>query len=165
MPIIIILLLQLLLINLNIMNDADVGTTITEEVTTEETTEDTTEETTVSTDVPLVGNNYDLIIDGDGLNMKFEEDRMLTIGEFMEAFEGDYEITEEFLYVNVVSTYYNETVKLELTYDDLTLDVISGTVNNYELVVEDSNVTEEELAEYNEQFMGLPYTLELTSGQ
>lgn len=165
MPIIIILLLQLLLINLNIMNDADVGTTITEEVTTDETTEDTTEETTVSTDVPLVGNNYDLIIDGDGLNMKFEEDRTLTIGEFMEAFEGDYEITEEFLYVNVVSTYYNETVKLELTYDDLTLDVISGTVNNYELVVEDSNVTDEELAEYNEQFMGLPYTLELTSGQ
>lgn len=156
MSIIIILLLQLLLINLNIMNDADAGTTVTEEVTTEETT--------VSTDAPLVGNNYDLIIDGDGLNMRFEEDGTLTIGEFMEAFEGDYEITEEFLYVNIVSTYYNETIELELTYDDLTLDVISGTVKNYELIVEDPSATEEELAEYNEQFMGLPYTLELTGG-
>lgn len=132
---------------------------------TEEETDDTTDEGT-ETDMPLVGNTYDLVINNEPLNMTFESDGSLTIGEFMEAYEGNYQITDEYLYVNVINTYYNETVALELTYDDLASDVISGTVNSYELIVsEDEELTEEELAEFNAQFTGLPYTLELTSGQ
>lgn len=136
----------------------------TETDTTDGDTDETTEEDT-DTDMPLVGNTYDLVIDGEGLNMTFESDGSLTIGEFMEAYDGNYEITDEFLYVNIIHTYYDETVALELTYDDLTLDVVSGMVNTYELITDDSDISEEELAEFNAQYTGVPYTLELTSGQ
>ena len=131
---------------------------------TDEESDETTDEGT-DTGMPLVGNNYDLVINDEGLNMTFESDGSLSVGEFMESYEGNYEITDEFLYVNIINTYYNETVALELTYDDLTQDVISGTVNTYELIVDDDEITEEELAEFNAQFSGLPYTLELRGNQ
>lgn len=146
------------------ITDEDTDTTDSTDDGTDADTEDTTDEGT-DADMYLVGNNYDLVINAEGLNMTFESDGSLSIGEFMESYEGNYEITDEFLYVNIINTYYNETVALELTYDDLTQDVISGTVNSYELIVEDDDITEEELADFNAQFSGLPYTLELRSGQ
>lgn len=132
---------------------------------TDETDETTDEGTDETADTTIVGNTYDLVIDNQGLNMTFESDGSLTIGEFPDSYDGNYEITEAYLYVNVINLYYDETVALELTYDDLTLDVISGVVNDYALIVDDGEISEEDLAEFNEQFIGLPYTLELTNRQ
>lgn len=159
MPIIIVILLGGLLFAFNV--DSTVVETedkTVDDTTTEEGTETDTETDIEEGDNPLVGNSYDLNIDNDPLPMTFEEDGTLTIP--VEDFSGDYEITDDLLYVNVNSLAYNETVVLQLTYDDLSLDVVSGEVLSYEVLSPDSDLTEEESEEFNSRFTGLPYTLE-----
>lgn len=174
MQIIVFLLLAVLLFGMSgtteVVEEGPVETeeTDTTEEATEEGTDETAEEGTddgTDTDMPLVGNSYDLVIDGEGLNMTFENDGSLTMGDFPEDYTGTYEVTDEYLYVNVTSIVYDETIALELTYDDLTLDVVSGVVNSYELITEDDEISEEDLAEFNAQYTGLPYTLEITDMQ
>lgn len=174
MQIIVFLLLAVLLFGMSgtteVVEEGPVETeeTDTTEETTEEGTDETAEEGTddgTDTDMPLVGNSYDLVIDGEGLNMTFESDGSLTMGEFPEDYTGTYEVTDEYLYVNVTSIVYDETIALELTYDDLEVLTVSGVVNSYELITEDDEISEEDLADFNAQYTGLPYTLEITDMQ
>lgn len=174
MQIIVFLLLGVLLFGMSgtteVVEEGPVETeeTDTTEETTEEGTDETAEEGTddgTDTDMPLVGNSYDLVIDGEGLNMTFESDGSLTMSEFPEDYTGTYEVTDEYLYVNVTSIVYDETIALELTYDDLEVLTVSGVVNSYELITEDDEISEEDLAEFNAQYTGLPYTLEITDMQ
>lgn len=174
MQIIVFLLLGVLLFGMSgtteVVEEGPVETeeTDTTEETTEEGTDETAEEGTddgTDTDMPLVGNSYDLVIDGEGLNMTFESDGSLTMSEFPEDYTGTYEVTDEYLYVNVTSIVYDETIALELTYDDLEVLTVSGVVNSYELITEDDEISEEDLADFNAQYTGLPYTLEITDMQ
>lgn len=174
MQIIVFLLLAVLLFGMSgtteVVEEGPVETeeTDTTEETTEEGTDETAEEGTddgTDTDMPLVGNSYDLVIDGEGLNMTFESDGSLTMSEFPEDYTGTYEVTDEYLYVNVTSIVYDETIALELTYDDLEVLTVSGVVNSYELITEDDEISEEDLADFNAQYTGLPYRLEITDMQ
>ncbi len=174
MQIIVFLLLGVLLFGMSgtteVVEEGPVETeeTDTTEETTEEGTDETAEEGTddgTDTDMPLVGNSYNLVIDGEGLNMTFESDGSLTMSEFPEDYTGTYEVTDEYLYVNVTSIVYDETIALELTYDDLEVLTVSGVVNSYELITEDDEISEEDLADFNAQYTGLPYTLEITDMQ
>ncbi len=174
MQIIVFLLLGVLLFGMSgtteVVEEGPVETeeTDTTEETTEEGTDETAEEGTddgTDTDMPLVGNSYDLVIDGEGLNMTFESDGSLTMSEFPEDYTGTYEVTDEYLYVNVTSIVYDETIALELTYDELAVLTVSGVVNSYELITEDDEISEEDLADFNAQYTGLPYTLEITDMQ
>lgn len=183
MPITILLLLAVLLFGAGGSNNLDPNTEvcadpdavgceeIEDDTDTEEGTEvevDTEEDGTEGDDTaevgdnPLGGNNYNIVINNDPLHATFNEDGTLAFGAGFEFFEGTYEITDEFLYIDIYDTEYDESVELELTYDDLTLDVVSGIINSYSLV---NNTTGESDESFDAQYSGLPYTLELTGGQ
>lgn len=125
-----------------------------------EVTEDA-EVTDVVSDNPLADKSYDLVIDGEGLNMTFNSDGTVTTADNI-GFVGEYEITEPLLFVTISSPVNNESIDLELSYNDLTLDVVSGYVYSYTMSSE--NLSEHEVIEKNAALTGVAYTLELTKG-
>lgn len=103
---------------------------------------------TVAVENPLVGNTYNLVIDNDPLEVMFFQNGLLSINELGEndeevVFNGNYEILDEYLHISIAHEESAETLLLDLTYDDLSLDVVSGEVARYELLSSADMIAEE----------------------